>query len=255
MTDYNDAPTYIPSKVDSDEMDWAAYAEHYDEMCDLNPSYQHNIKVLTEYIRSWNLPSNAEICDLGAGTGNFIRAISRILPNSTFSHVDFDASMNKLARQKYKDSNVKSVSIIEEYAQLVVFESNRFDLIICVNALYAISPQKQVLNNVRSWLKKDGKFFVIDFGRKQNTLDWTWYLFRESIKYHRIGRYARALIEAREVIKQNRRTSKGQASGRYWTHSTSEFANTLVESGFVVEEVFPCYRGYADLAVCRKSTS
>ena len=149
MTEYNDAPAYIPSHVDRDEMNWEAYAEHYDDMCDLNPSYQHNIKVLIEYIRSWDLPSNAEICDLGAGTGNFIRAISRLLPNSTFSHVDFDAKMNELARRKYEHSNVKSVSIIEEYAQLVVFEPNRFDLIICVNALYAISPQKQVLNNVR----------------------------------------------------------------------------------------------------------
>ncbi len=253
MSEYNEAPTYTSSNLETDEMDWDAYAEHYDEMCDLNPSYQHNISTLMEYLRRWDLRTNLEICDLGAGTGNYIRAISQLLPNSRFSHVDFDSKMNELARQKYELANVKSVRIIEEYVQRIVFEPKRFDLILCVNALYAISPQKQVLNNIRSWLKDDGRFFVIDFGRKQNTLDWTLYLFREAVKNHRVGRYARALVEAREVIKQNRRSSKGQASGRYWTHTTSQFANTLVDSGFEVEEVFPCYRGYADLAICRKS--
>ena len=252
MSDYNETQIYNPSKVETDEMDWEAYAEHYDEMCDLNPSYQHNINVLMRYLQSWNLPTNAKICDLGAGTGNYIRAISRFLPNSTFTHVDFDSKMNELAHRKYESANVNSVTIIEEYAQHIEFEPNHFDLVLCVNALYAISPQKQVLEHIRSWLKDDGKFFVIDFGRKQKTFDWTIYLLLESIKNHRVARYVKALIEAREVIKQNRRSSRGQASGRYWTHTTSEFANTLVESGFVVEEVFPCYRGYADLAICRK---
>ena len=254
MSELGDAPIYVPPKVEPDEMDWQAYAMHYDEMCELNPAYQQNINVLMGYIRSWSLPSQPEICDLGAGTGNYIKEISHLLPNSNFSHVDFDTKMNELAHQKYERANVKSVRIINEYVQRVVFEPKQFDLIICVNALYAISPQKQVLNNIRSWLKDDGRFFVIDFGRKQKTLDWTMYLFRESIRNHRVGRYARALIEAREVIKQNRRSSKGQKSGRYWTHTTSEFANTLVDCGFSVEEVFPCYRGYADLAICRKST-
>lgn len=247
----DEAKTYVPDAVADDEMNWDAYAEHYDDMCDFNPSYQKNIEILEKFLLRWNLPSNAAVCDLGAGTGNYISALSRHLPNASFTHVDFDKKMNRVAAKKYERNNVKNYSIVENYAQHVEFPDNHFDLIVCVNALYAISPQKQVLHKVSSWLKSDGRFFVIDFGRRQKTLDWALYLFRESMKNHRAGQYVRALYEGREVLKQNRKSLKGQESGRYWLHSTSEFGNTLVDCGFEVDELTPCYRGYADLAICR----
>jgi ubiquinone/menaquinone biosynthesis C-methylase UbiE len=251
-SEYHDVPLYIPADVDKDEMDWDAYAEHYDVMCELNPSYQENILALTEFLSRWNLPSDANICDLGAGTGNYISRISRLLPSAKFTHIDFDKKMNEFAAQKYAAANVNSVQIVCEYAQRAQMETSSLDLVICINALYAITPQEMVLKKVRSWLKDDGRFFIIDFGRKQRTMDWAFYLFREALKHQRTGTYVKALIDSREVIKQNRRSTRGQSSGRYWTHSTSEFGDTLIECGFEIEELFSCYRGYADLAVCKK---
>lgn len=245
---------FDPSALAEDEMNWDAYAEHYDQMCEFNPSYQANIVKLLGYLSRWSLPSNATICDLGAGTGNYVAAMARILPNAHYIHVDFDIKMNIFANQKYQSQNIKSVRLLTEYAQQTNFPDSSLDLVVCVNALYAISPQKQILKNVYSWLKPNGRFFVIDFGRKQKTIDWAIYLFREAMKSHRAGEYVKAFIEGREVFKQNRRSSKGQESGRYWLHSTSEFGNTLVDCGFQVEEIYPCYRGYADLAVCKKNT-
>ena len=160
--------------------------------------------------------------------------------------------MNELAQRKYATHELESVEIINQYVQDAEFADSSFDVIICINALYAISPQKEVLKKIHSWLKPDGRFFVIDFGRKQNILDWTFYVFRESVKRHRLGRYVKVLKDNRELIKQNRQTTKGQDSGRYWLHSTAEFRDTLKSCGFVVEDVFPCYRGYSDLAICRK---
>lgn len=250
--EYLDIPAYAPSKVDSDEMDWNAYAEHYDLMCDLNPSYQDNLLSLAKRLASWSLPANAEICDLGAGTGNYINLMSKMLPDARFTHVDFDKKMNDVAKQKYSIAQIENVNIVKDYAQRVNFHEQSFDLVVCVNALYAISPQKQVLKKVHSWLKPSGTFFVIDFGRKQRVLDWTFYLFRESLKNHRVGTYVKALVEGREVIRQNRRSTRGQRTGRYWMHSTADFGNVLAECGFEIEELFECYRGYSDLAVCRK---
>ena len=248
--------TYVfeSEKVAEDEMNWDAYAEHYDVMCDMNPSYQENIKKLIRYLDTWQVPENPRICDLGAGTGNYIVALAKHLPNAQFVHVDFDAKMNEQAKSKYEKSGIQNVQILNQQVQQVSFEDDSFDIIICINALYAISPQVDVLKKVHKWLRPDGRFFVIDFGRKQKTLDWTIYLFKESLKRNQLGRYFKALKDSREIIKQNRQTSKGQDSGRYWLHSTAEFNSTLRESGFTVDEVFPCYRGYSDLAVCRKST-
>lgn len=239
--------------LSSDEMDWDAYAEHYDEMCALNPAYQDNIELLLDRIPLWNMAKNAAICDLGAGTGNYIGAVSNILPDAEFVHVDFDTKMNEFASKKYEQSKLHNIRIIQEYAQRIEFPKESFDLVMCVNALYAISPQVEVLQKVRSWIKPGGRLFIIDFGRKQRTLEWALYILRESFKAHSLGRYTRTLIEAREVLKQNRRSTKGQTTGRYWTHSTEQFGKTLRDCGYSVEELFPCYRGYADLAVCQVS--
>ena len=178
-SEYHDVPLYVPANVDTDEMDWDAYAEHYDVMCELNPSYQENLIALTKFLPRWNLPDDASICDLGAGTGNYIELLRRMLPNASFTHIDFDRKMNDLAAKKYADQNVNPVRIVCEYAQRAEMESESFDLVLCVNALYAITPQEPVLHKVRTWLKEEGRFFVIEFGRKQKTLDWAFYLFLE----------------------------------------------------------------------------
>jgi len=239
------------SKVADDEMNWDAYAEHYDVMCELNPSYQENIDKLVQHLQTWDISDQPTILDLGAGTGNYILALAKQIKKASFVHVDFDKKMNELAQRKY-DLHGIPVEVRNQYVQDVTFGESSFDVIICINALYAISPQTEVLQKVHSWLKPDGRFFVIDFGRKQNILDWTFYVFRESMKRHRLARYIKVLKDNRELIKQNRQTTKGQDTGRYWLHSTAEFRDTLKSCGFVVDEVFPCYRGYSDLAVCRK---
>ncbi|MEQ8485711.1 MAG: methyltransferase domain-containing protein [Pseudomonadales bacterium] len=237
----------------SDEMDWDAYARSYDEMCALNPAYQQNIEMLIRRLPQWNLPDDARVCDLGAGTGNYILQLSEHLPNASFWHVDADARMIDIANGKYHAAGLSRVTTLHRTAEETTFPEQSFDLIICINALYAFPDRGGVLRHAHGWLRNNGRLFIIDFGRRQSTLDWTFYLFRESIKANRVGRYARALIEAREVIKQNIKTSKGQESGRYWLHSTEAFKQSLSEAGFNVLEASRCYRNYADMAVCVKA--
>lgn len=238
--------------LDRDEMDWDAYAEYYDELCALNPAYHENINILLDRLSQWQLPSDATICDMGAGTGNYILSLNEYLPSASYWHVDFDERMNQLANKKYESRGLTNVQFIQQEAHHVDFPSESFNLIICVNALYTFTPQEQVLVKMHDWLKPDGVLFVIDFGRKQNTLDWTFYIFRESIKAGNFKRYASKLWEGREVLKQNRRATKGQQSGRYWLHSTEELGIALRNAGFKPKELKSCYRDYADLAVCTK---
>jgi ubiquinone/menaquinone biosynthesis C-methylase UbiE len=245
-------PETAKKQIDTDEMDWDAYAKHYDQMCRFNPAYQDNIALLLDRLSAWDLPSNPAICDLGAGTGNYIVRLSEAVPTASFTHVDFDRRMIDSAINKYKDHGISHVRFVHEEIHNVEFPDQSFDLIICVNALYAFTPQQEVLAGIRKWLKPAGKLFLIDFGRKQRTMDWAIYMFRESIKSRRVGEYAKAFLEGREVLKQSQRSTKGQESGRYWLHSTEEFGQSLRTAGFTVEELKPCYRGYADMAVCSR---
>jgi len=235
----------------NDEMNWDAYARHYDEMCELNPAYKNNINLLLERLKRWNLPAQPEICDVGGGTGNYIAALAERLPGAIFTHIDADARMIDKAREKHLSLGIERVRYILGRAQDVDFPPRSFDLVLSANALYAMSPQEEMLRKMRSWLRPSGRLFLIDFGRKQRTLDWTLYVFRESIRSGRVLRYFRALISAREVLKQNRQTTRGQSTGRYWLHTTSEIASVVESSGFEIEEAFACYRGYCDCVVAK----
>ena len=84
--------------------------------------------------------------------------------------------MNDIAREKYFNLGIEDVAIHEEFVQRVDFSEETFDLVVCVNALYAISPQEAVLRKIRRWLKPGGVFIVIDFGRRNRMIDWSWYL-------------------------------------------------------------------------------
>lgn len=233
------------------EIDWDAYASQYDLLAKHNPSYRENIELLRSFLGSFGLPEHPSVCDIGAGTGNFICALANDLPEARFVHLDSDPNMNSVAEQKYAAAGIESVDIHSVSALSAEFEPNTFDLIICINALYAIRPPMKVLQQVRSWLKPGGVFFVIDFGRRSNVWDWSSYILGSVFREYGFLACIRLLTNGIETYKQNRRGSKGQAAGVYWLHSTDEFKDALQRAGFSVEHIQTCYRDYCDLAVCR----
>lgn len=233
-------------------MDWDAYAAHYDQMCHFNPAYQENIDLLLSRIDTWNLPKHPIICDIGAGTGNYIVQLSAKVPAAAFVHVDFDPRMIESAEQKYREHGLSNVTFVQKSVDDLAFAEASFDVIVCVNALYAFPNRTQVLADMKRWLKPTGRLFIIDFGRKQKSVDWAIYMFREAIKARRFREAVRTFVESREVLRQNRRSTRGQKSGRYWLHSTEEFGHYLTQAGFTVEELASCYRDYADMAICSK---
>jgi ubiquinone/menaquinone biosynthesis C-methylase UbiE len=233
------------------EIDWDAYASQYDLLATYNPSYRENIETLRSMLAGFNLPESPRVCDIGAGTGNFICAQAQDLPTGHFWHIDADEKMNEVAKRKYERAGVGSVEIHCCSATEATYPSEAFDLIICVNALYAIYPQEELLRRIRTWLKPGGVFFVIDFGRRTRMWDWAKYIFGHIYREKGLLECGRFLVNGLETIRQNRRGSQGQAEGVYWLHSTEEFGRVLDRNGYRVTELRTCYRGYCDLAVCQ----
>jgi ubiquinone/menaquinone biosynthesis C-methylase UbiE len=239
-------------QVEEQLLQYQKYATQFDEMCELVPAYQENIDLLLKVISDLDLPERPRICDLGAGTGNFVCAMAELLPNAHFTHLDSDMTMNAYAASKYQKHGIANWEIVESYIQTASFAENSFDLIVCVNALNTAPPQLPVLRMIRRWLNDDGTLFLIDFGRPQKTLDWTWYMFKHTYKTHGIGRVFKALWNNREAIRQNRRARQDQKAGRMWLHSTEEFGNIVAKAGYSVDELGTCYRNYSDLVIARK---
>ena len=237
---------------EASEIDWNAYAPQFDQLANLTPAYRENMLSLLELVRSSRLDDASHVLDLGAGTGNYILALSDILPNARYFHVDYNPVMNVIAKNKYAANGVRKVTIIQDYIQRVHFLDESMDLIVCVNSLYSSSPQVPTLNRIFRWLKPGGIFFIIDFGRKQNIIDWGLHFLKIALRGRNIGDYFRFLLHGQQITRQAMAGRRAQIDGSYWLHSTEEFGSLLEKTGFSVEELKVCYRDYADLAVCKK---
>jgi ubiquinone/menaquinone biosynthesis C-methylase UbiE len=232
-------------------LDYGRYAVGYDRLCDLSPAYQELRALLNKFIPTFFLSPDAKVCDLGAGTGNFTLEVAAQYPCAEFTHVDMSTEMNEAARRKYRDAGL-NFTIHEALIQICELPEDHFDLIIMVNALNTCPPQFQVLQKVYRWLKPGGHFFVIDFGREQDTWDWTRYLSKTVYASHGFFGLLRELWMNREAIRQNRRARHDQENGTMWLHSTENFGAMIDKAGFYTEHIQPCYRGYCDLVVAAK---
>jgi len=240
------------SEIKSGEgVQWSEYATSYDEYVVPLTCYQDNINRLMDFLKSVDLPGPSEICDLGAGTGIYIKAMSEILPNASFLHIDSDKEMCGYARLRYKQHAI-SANVLNRSAKDAGIEESSLDLVTSINVIYALPDPIETLRDIFSWLKPGGFFFTIDFGRRQNSLDWTQYFFSELYKRKGFFDTAKAIPSAISLFKRQNEGAAAQDAGAYWLHSTEEFQQTLESVGFSVIQSNECYRGYADLAVCKK---
>jgi ubiquinone/menaquinone biosynthesis C-methylase UbiE len=236
------------------EIDWDAYASQYDLLAKYNPAYSDNIALMRYLLSRYLVREPKRVLDIGAGTGNYICALGKDYPNASFVHLDADVVMNRIAEGKYRSAGIRNIDIVTSPVLDAELDRGGFDLIICINALYAMQSRDKVLSKVRNWLREDGSFFVIDFGRHTDIWDWSKYIFGHILRDLGVREFVRFLVKGSETIRQNRKGSKGQLEGIYWLHSTDEFKLALEASGFSVEHIETCYRDYCDLALCRSTS-
>jgi len=234
------------------EVEWAVYAEYYDEMCSKNPAYDSMLTDVVNRAKQAHLPEKPKVLDIGAGTGNLIQRLSEVLPDASFTHLDIDKGMNRRAAEKYQLSGLKRVEIVECAFLDWVEPDHKFDLVLSTNALYTINPYRETLAKIHGLSADPASLILVDFGRKQNTNDWVWYIAKNSLRTNGIKETVRFLRENWEAARQNKKTTAAQSSGKYWLHDTSQFSQELTAAGFDVSHVEECYRGYSDIAVCKK---
>ena len=233
-------------------LEYRKYATQFDHQNKYNPAYHELQEILVDWLPKFGLGDHPDICDLGAGTGNFTLRMAEVVPNARYTHLDKDENMNALANEKYVQAGVKNIKIVDSFIQQADFQPASFDLIVCINALNTAPPQEDVLKLMTSWLRPGGWVFVVDFGREQRVLDWALYCAYHAAKSDGVSSMLRYAAGCTEAFKQNYRARQDQNHGTMWLHETEQFKNMFVDAGLEVVEYSKVYREYADLVIAQK---
>lgn len=232
--------------------DWNYYSETYDLMATVTPAYRELLKHFDIEMRRWNLPSDASVLEVGAGTGNFALMASAFHPKATIIHSEPEGGMQRRAMEKANRAGISNIRFISASADDLSFPGEDLDAAILVHVLYTLPDPLSFIKKLYGGMRRGAVVFACDFGRVMDVSDWKSYLWRELIREKGYFSAVTTMWRARGVFRSNEQVTEAQRAGRYWTHSGEEFAEAFRSAGFLVERQETVYRGYSDLLVARK---
>lgn len=236
------------------EVSWWDYATAYDLLCDHNPHYQQNLNDFKVWLSSTNLDDGIRICEVGAGTGNFLRAAGSVYPNAEFYHWDWNSTMNAIALDKYNETKI-AVEIHNSDISDFPGDLPQQDVMLALNSLYTFPDPVAILEKAYALLKPGGWLYTIDIGRPLKVGAWAGDLLRHNLRTIGVRQTAYRLYRMRHAILANQSIDNKLSNGSYWQHKTDEFGRLLESLGFKVTKLESCYRDCADRAICRKPIS
>lgn len=130
---------------------WDWYARCYDGLLQTIPYQRLLARTLS------HIPSNPRtLLDAGCGTGNLLSALQRELPDVQLNGIDFSTQMLGRARQK-----VPRASIIEgDLNAPLPYPDASFDVVTCVNVLYAVANPEKTLAELKRVLVPGGTLII-----------------------------------------------------------------------------------------------
>jgi ubiquinone/menaquinone biosynthesis C-methylase UbiE len=111
------------------------------------------------------LPAQANVLDLGCGTGRLLDRLATQFPDLRGTGLDFSPQMLRVARQNNRHH--PRLIYLEGNAESLPFAEGQFDAVFnSISFLHYPEPQ-QVLNEVKRVLSPGGKFYLVDITSKK----------------------------------------------------------------------------------------
>lgn len=231
---------------------WTQYAAKYDMLMSYNPFYQALHQEVLDLTDRWSINMGDLILDIGAGTGNYSSAVARKFAQAEVIHIDSDNEMNSVAEKKRENQKLTNLNILQQHSDDLRFQDDSVKACLCIHFLYTQEDPIGILQRIFEWLQPGGQAIFVDPGRILNVLDWKVAIGYQMIKRYGLVKTLELMREGREVSKQNRKISKLQANGTYWTHSTENFRNTIENIGFTIDDSGQTFRKLSDWVAVTK---
>lgn len=120
--------------------------------------YQAIHQRLLEYV---TLPKNAQVLDVGCGTGCLLNRLITKFPGIFAIGLDFSEEMLRQARQKYQEK--VQLIFVSGNAEALPFAENQFHAVFnTISFLHYPHPEK-VLEQVSRVLKPGGFYYLVDY--------------------------------------------------------------------------------------------
>ena len=229
-------------------VDFSEYSTKYDLLLKNSQPYQKIRELFMEQLlQKFDREQTFSFLDVGGGTGNFTKLILDYFPNAYGTLLD--PSHDMLAYARHKVGNSRRVRFIEDDFER--YESNnKFDLVLCVHALYLMPDSRALVPKFAEHLSETGTLMICDIGQQIKVMNWAIYLFFQNVKTYGIMKAISILREGKKVIAANRDIECKQKSGELWTHTLSEFKH-MFEKYYKVDYATITYRGCSNMLICR----
>ncbi|MGM3307650.1 class I SAM-dependent methyltransferase [Anabaena sp. WFMT] len=113
------------------------------------------------------LPANANVLDLGCGTGRLLDRLAGQFPELRGTGLDLSPQMLRVARQNNRHR--PRLIYLEGNAESLPFAEGQFDAVFNTISFLHYPQPEQVLNEITRVLSPGGRFYLVDITAKNNS--------------------------------------------------------------------------------------
>jgi len=135
----------------TDSLFWGIYARCYDSLLRTIP-YQRLVDCMVAAVP----PGAQSLFDAGCGTGNFLQVLQRRRPELALTGLDYSPAMLSRAKAKLPCAKLTCGDLNGP----IPYHECTFDVVTCVNVLFALANRHETLRELRRVLKPGGTLIL-----------------------------------------------------------------------------------------------
>jgi FkbM family methyltransferase len=114
-------------------------------------------------IEAMDLPADAEVADIGAGTGYFTVRLAEQVPEGRVFAVDIQSEMLDLLRQRLSRDGIANVELVQGSVDDPRLPSNSIDAALLVDAYHEFAYPREMMQGIVTALRRSGRLFLIEY--------------------------------------------------------------------------------------------